>query len=78
MIPTALPRKRKCPGNRKEISRKKPRTRWEGFGQRIALQALEIRGKRRLAGNTEEWRRLRREARAGPRSGSGAVPGWKN
>jgi hypothetical protein len=34
--------RKKSPGNIKEISRKKPRTRWEDFEQRVALQALEI------------------------------------
>jgi hypothetical protein len=42
----------------------KPRTRWKDVVQRNELQALGIRGWRRLAGDREEWRRRWREAGA--------------
>jgi hypothetical protein len=42
----------------------RPRTRWVDVVQRNALQLLGIRGWRRRAANTDEWRRLMREAKA--------------
>jgi hypothetical protein len=41
----------------------RPRTRWADMVQRDALQLLGIRGWRR-AENSDEWRRLMREAKA--------------
>jgi len=42
----------------------RPRTRWADVVQRDALQLLGIRGWRRRAANSYEWRRLVREAKA--------------
>ena len=42
----------------------RPRTRWADVVQRDALQLLGIRGWRRRAANTDEWKRLVREAKA--------------
>jgi hypothetical protein len=40
------------------------RTRWADVVQRDALRLLGIRGCRRRAENSDEWRRLMREAKA--------------
>ena len=42
----------------------RPRTRWADVVQRDALELLGIRGWRRRAANRDEWRRLKREAKA--------------
>jgi hypothetical protein len=42
----------------------RPRTRWADVVQRDALQLLGTRGWRRSAANSDEWRRLVREAKA--------------
>jgi len=42
----------------------RPRTRWADVVQRDVLQLLGIRGWRRRAENRDEWRRLKREAKA--------------
>jgi hypothetical protein len=42
----------------------RPRTRWVDVVQRHALQLLRIRGWRRRDANTDEWKRLMREAKA--------------
>jgi hypothetical protein len=42
----------------------RPRTRWADVVQRDVLQLLGIRGWRRRAANRDEWRHLKREAKA--------------
>jgi hypothetical protein len=42
----------------------RPRTRWADVVQRDAQQLLGIRGWRSKAANRDEWRCLRREAKA--------------
>jgi hypothetical protein len=42
----------------------RPRTRWADVVQRDALQLLGIRELRRRAANRDEWRHLKREAKA--------------
>jgi len=42
----------------------RPRNRWADVVQRDALQLQWIRGWRRRAENSDEWRRLMREAKA--------------
>jgi hypothetical protein len=41
----------------------RPRTRWADVVQRDAVQLLGIRGWRRRDANTDEWRRLMRDAK---------------
>jgi hypothetical protein len=47
----------------------RPRTRWVDVVQRDALQLLGIRGWKRRAANTDEWRRLVREAKGSEGAG---------
>jgi hypothetical protein len=41
----------------------RPRIRWADVVHRDALKLLGIRGRRRIATNRDEWRRLMREAK---------------